>query len=250
VKTPPDTDIEPILSIVIPAHNEERRLPATLDRIVSHLSGASFPWEIIVIDDGSRDRTAEIVRSAHPDVRLSSNPLRLGKGSAIRKGVFEARGRYIVFMDADLSVPLVHLEPMLAILRQGVPVVIGSRRAPGSKIVVHQPLIREKLGQFFNIVIRLLGLSSFHDTQCGFKGFHRETARRIFSLQKTGRFAFDVEVLHIAAHHGFEIRELPVQWFNSRETKVIPLLDPFLMLVDIIRIRLQSWQGKYRPLQK
>lgn len=238
----------PKLSIIIPAHNEERRLPATLQALREHCDDLETSFgtcEIIIVDDGSRDATATIAGTT-PGIRLIKNERNRGKGYSIRQGSEVACGEFLVFMDADLSVPLRFLGDMITLLQSGNDIVIGSRRITGAEIVVHQPFIREKLGQLFNIAIRFLGLSSFHDTQCGFKGFSREAARVVFAAQRTERFAFDVELLYIARQHGFRIAELAVEWFNSRETKVVTLLDPARMFLDVLRIRLNSWRGCYR----
>jgi len=233
------------VSFIIPARNEEKRLPTTLAQLIGLAEQAEWACEILVVDDGSTDQTRAIARQASPLVKVLLNETNIGKGASVRKGVLEASGDLIIFMDADMSVPSTFIAPMISLLRQGSDMVIGSRRTSGAAIVVHQPWLREKLGQVFNMFIRSLMLSSFSDTQCGFKGFRRAAAREIFTRQRTTKFAFDIELVHIAQKRGLSIMELPVKWYNSPETKVKPVIDPFLMLVDLIKIRFFSWFGKY-----
>ncbi|MBN2385163.1 glycosyltransferase family 2 protein [bacterium] len=233
------------ISIIIPARNEEKRLPSTLDKLRDYASASSSNHEILVVDDGSTDRTRSIAQQYAPLVKVLLNEQNVGKGASVKKGVFAASGELIIFMDADMSVPIEFLEPMVQALDGGFDLVIGSRRTSGAAIVVHQPWLREKLGQLFNLFIRLLQLSTISDTQCGFKGFKRQAALEIFKRQTTGKFAFDIELIHIAQKHDLSIKELPVNWFNSPETKVTPLIDPFLMLLDLLKIRFNSWRGSY-----
>lgn len=239
-----------LISLVIPAYNEENRLPRTLEILLGQLEQKEYEAEIIIVDDGSTDNTKGLTKAYGKKVRVLHNTINQGKGYSVRRGMLEAKGQYIIFMDADLSVPPKYIDDMLSILRNSADVVIGTRRAEGASIEVHQPFLREKLGQLFNMVIRILGLSKFHDTQCGFKGFTRQAAQEIFSKQKTAGFAFDVEILTIATQSQFNIVELPVLWYNSAETKVVPLRDPALMLFDIIRIRLYLWLKQYSREKK
>jgi len=238
------------ISIVIPAYNEEKRLPSTLDRIVEYLDQSRFAFsEILVVDDGSRDATAaqttEFARR-HPCVRLLQNPGNRGKGYSVRHGMLEAAGDWALFTDADLSSPIEELEKLMAAVESsGSQIAIGSRAIDRSLVGVHQPLFREYAGRFFNLVMRLVTGLAFHDTQCGFKLFQREAAREIFSRQQLLRFGFDAEVLFIAKSLGYRAVEVPVRWNDVAGSKVGTLagLNGF---VDLLRIRRNQWAGCYK----
>jgi glycosyltransferase involved in cell wall biosynthesis len=239
------------ISILIPAYNEEKRLPTTLDRVFAYLRGAKFDWvEIIVVDDGSSDATVAVAthkaaQSEFP-LRVLRNPGNRGKGYSVRHGMLEAKGDWLLFSDADLSAPIEELDKLLkAVESQGARVAIGSRALDRSLIGVHQPLFREYAGRFFNLVMRLATGLPFVDTQCGFKLFEREAAREIFRRQLLDRFGFDVEVLLIAKLLGYKTVEIPVRWDNVEGSKVgmFSGLDGF---VDLWRVRRNQWSGKYR----
>lgn len=236
----------PNVSIVIPAHNEIHRLPKTLAKLSDFLTSFSLKTEIIIVNDGSDDGTLNLLQNWKPQLKIINNNTRQGKGKSVKKGILAAHGDYVFFMDADMSVPISYLEHALKELQNKNDVVIGSRRISGASIVVHQSFLREKLGQSFNIIIKLLRLTDFNDTQCGFKGFKKNAAEKIFSNQRTEKFAFDVEILYLANLFGYKIKEIPIKWYNSAESKVIPILDPFLMLIDILKIRFYSWFGFYQ----
>jgi dolichyl-phosphate beta-glucosyltransferase len=238
------------ISVVIPAYNEEKRLPSTLNRVVEYLDGRHFAFaEILVVDDGSQDGTVAAVSgfaASHPCVRLLRNPGNRGKGYSVRHGMLEARGEWALFTDADLSSPIEEIEKLIeAAERNHAPLAIGSRALDRSLVGVHQPLFREYAGRFFNLVMRVVTGLPFHDTQCGFKLFQKEAARRIFSLQRLERFGFDAEVLYIAALLGFRAVEVPVRWNDVTGSKVGTLqgLNGF---VDLARIRLNHWTGQYK----
>jgi dolichyl-phosphate beta-glucosyltransferase len=229
------------LSILIPAYNEERRLPQTLDRILEWAGRQSFAFqELIVVDDGSRDATASVVEKigdAHPNVRLLRNPGNRGKGYAIRHGMLEAHGQWILYTDADLSTPIAELATLhAAALGQQADVAIGSRALNRALVEVHQPAFREYSGRFFNLVMRAATGLQFRDTQCGFKLFRSEAAKRIFPLQKQDGFSFDVEDLVIAKKLGLRAIEVPVRWSNVEGTKV-RLSQGLKSFTDLLQIR-------------
>jgi len=248
----------PYLSIVVPAYNEERRLPGTLKAILEYLARQSYPAEVIVVDDGSEDRTAAVVEALmpdHPELRLIRNDHR-GKGYTVRTGMLAAQGQYVLFSDADLATPIVEVEKLLGYLEQGYDVAIGSREGLGA-VRYHEPWYRHFMGRVFNLLVRLLAVSGFQDTQCGFKAFRGPVAHDLFNqvqlygakagLVKGGAVTgFDVEVLFLAQKLGYRIREVPVQWFYGENTKVNPLRDSIRMFKDVLQVRLNDWMGKYR----
>jgi dolichyl-phosphate beta-glucosyltransferase len=237
------------LSIVIPAYNEETRLPSSLDQVLSYVGGRYGFVEVLVVDDGSRDGTVDCVHKyaqTHPSVRLLQNPGNRGKGYAVRHGMLEATGEWILFTDADLSSPISEIDRLFeAAVREGAQIAIGSRALDRSLIGVHQPASREYAGRVFNFVMRLITGLPFLDTQCGFKLYNSVAARRIFSKQQLEGFGFDVEDLFIAKLLGLKVVEVPVRWNNVEGTKVSLMngLDSFL---DPLRVRSFQLQGKYR----
>jgi dolichyl-phosphate beta-glucosyltransferase len=241
----------PELSIVIPAFNEELRLPATLERIVAYLKNSHRDAEILVVDDGSKDRTAAVAESFHgkiPTLRVVPNGVNRGKGYSVRHGVQEARGRIVLFTDADLSAPIEEADKLVDALQQ-MDVAIGSRAVNRSLITVHESPFREFAGIIFNRIVRLILRLPFVDTQCGFKAFVRERCQIIFEQQTIERFGFDPELLYLARHHGLRAVEIPVRWGHSPATKVNMLRDSLQMFVDVFVIRWNSVRGRY-PRQK
>lgn len=229
------------LSIVVPAYNEESRLPETLDRVLDWLNQGSFQFqEVIVVDDGSRDRTASLVEEygkKHPSVRLLRNPGNRGKGYAVRHGMLEARGEWILSSDADLSTPIDEIRKLqAAAAERNAVIAIGSRALDRSLVEVHQPAFREYSGRFFNIVMRLVTGLRFRDTQCGFKLFRADAARAVFSRQKQDGFSFDVEDLVIAEKLGLRVIDVPVRWRNAEGTKV-SFAQGLKTFADLVRIR-------------
>ena len=229
----------PQLSIVIPAYNEARRLPATLLRIEEYLRSRSLDAEVIVVDDGSQDGTANAVRAhaAHwPSLQLISPGRNAGKGRAVQLGMAAATGRWRVFTDADLSVPIDDLDKLLLPLRDGVAVAIASRALKASEVQVHQPWYRETMGKVFNRLVRLLIMRGIRDTQCGFKGFSAEAAAKLFPPLQTRGFGFDVEVLYRARLAGFKIAEVPTRWINSPQSRLHPIRHSLAMFLELLAI--------------
>jgi len=237
----------PELSIVIPAFNEELRLPATLERIAAYLQGSRREVEVLVVDDGSRDGTAAVAESFRSKIltlRVVPNGVNRGKGYSVRHGVQEARGRIVLFTDADLSAPIEEADKLVDAL-QHMDVAIGSRAVNRSLITVHESPFREFAGIIFNKIVRLILWLPFVDTQCGFKAFVRERCGIIFEQQTIERFGFDPELLYLARHHGLRAVEIPVRWGHSPATKVNMLRDSLQMFLDVFVIRWNSLRGRY-----
>ncbi len=237
------------LSIVIPAYNEERRLPATLDVIFQWLDGSPYSdAEVLVVDDGSTDATAAVVENragSEPRLLLVQNPGNRGKGFAIRHGMLQAKGEWILFSDADLSAPIDELPKLLAAAQEkSAAIAIGSRALDRTLIGVHQSQWREMSGIVFNRIMRLITGLPFSDTQCGFKLFRRDAARRVFPLQRLDGFSFDVEDLFVAHTLGIPTIEVPVRWNNVEGTKV-GLMQGLASFLDLLRIRWNWLQGHY-----
>ena len=236
-------DNRPFLSIVIPCYNEETRLPPTLVRMQAYLAEQSYSSEIIVVDNASADRTQEVARAAGVEVIEEH---RRGKGAAVRTGMLAARGEYVLFSDADLSTPIEEVEKLLAALRGGAIVAVGSRALPESNITVHQPWYRELVGRLGNLLVRLLAVHGLADTQCGFKLFPREIAQRLFGAQRMTGIAFDMEVLFLAQRGKLKIAEVPVTWVDSPDSRISRVRDGLDALKDLLRIRWNWLLGRYR----
>ena len=240
---------EPFLSIIIPAHNEEGRLPRALEQIDRFLRAWDRSAEVIVVENGSTDRTAEVAEAFardHPYVRLIREPRR-GKGLAVRRGMLAARGRYRYICDADLSTPIEEVVKFLPPQLDGFDIAIGSREAPGARRI-GEPLYRHVIGRVFNAIVRFLALPDFQDTQCGFKMFRAEVAEDLFRVQQLDGMSFDVEVLFIARQRGYRIVEVPVTWYFNPESRVRLFRDSLNMFRDLFRIRWNAWKGRYaRP---
>ena len=237
------------LSIVIPAYNEEFRLPKTLDAIFAWLGPRPSSSEVIVVDDGSSDRTREIVaalQERHPSLRLVPNGQNRGKGYSVRHGMLEARGEIILFSDADLSTPIEEADKLLTSMREGgYDIAIGSRAVDRSLIEVHQSAGREQAGILFNQLVRWIVGIEFSDTQCGFKAFRRERSRIIFEQQRVERFGFDPEILFLAQRHGLRVAEVPVRWRHDAATKVNVVADGTQMFLELLGIRWNALRGRY-----
>jgi len=233
------------ISIVIPAYNEEKRLPATLVKLRDYLSRAKWDFaEVVVVDDGSRDATAKVAREA--GVRVLENPGNRGKGYTVRHGMLEARGEWVLYSDADLSAPIEEVEKLwAATAKAGAQVAIGSRALDRSLVGVHQPRMRELVGRAFNVIMRMTTGLPFSDTQCGFKLFEGRAAKEIFGRQQLEGFGFDVEVLYIAQRLGYRSIEVPVRWDNVEGTKV-SALNGARAFWDLAMVRWHQLAGRYR----
>jgi dolichyl-phosphate beta-glucosyltransferase len=228
-----------MLSIVIPAYNEEKRLEATLKSIKKHMKGT---YEIIVVDDGSTDKTSEIALKNH--VTLVKNHKNKGKGFSVKRGFLEAKYEYVLFSDADMATPIEEVDNMINTIKHA-DIVMASRNLKDSKILTKQPYYRIVLGKIFPLIVRLLLLPGIKDTQCGFKLYRKEVAKSIALVQKMNGFAFDVEQLYIAKRKGCVIKEVPVQWIDQKGSKVDPIKDSIRMLRDIIKIKMNAIKGIY-----
>ncbi|MGC8856886.1 MAG: dolichyl-phosphate beta-glucosyltransferase [Anaerolineae bacterium] len=236
----------PFLSIIIPAYNEEQRLPHTLAQVLNYLSQQNYPAEVLVIENGSTDRTLEIAQNiaqSHPNIRAIHESTR-GKGQAIRRGVQESRGQYLFLCDADLSMPIEELSKFLPPVLNDFDIAIASREAPGA-VRHNEPYYRHLTGRIFNAFIRLLVLPGLQDTQCGFKCFRSEVAREVFRYQTLSGWAFDVEILAIAHQRGYRIIEIPIHWYYIPGSKISILRDSWRMFLDLLIIRKNMRSGRY-----
>ena len=237
----------PLLSVVIPAFNESARIIDTLDELAGYLDVQEYASEVLVVDDGSVDDTAGLVRqwaADRSDTFVISIP-HAGKGWAVRAGMLAARGSYRFMCDADLAMPVHWIGTFIERMESGLDIVIGSREAAGARRF-DEPAYRHVMGRVFNWVVRLLAVSGFQDTQCGFKCFRAEAADELFRLQRTRGMGFDVEILFLAVKKGLSIEEMPIDWYHQAVSKVRPGADTIDMLKDTIIIRLRDLTRKYR----
>jgi dolichyl-phosphate beta-glucosyltransferase len=240
----------PFLSIVVPAYNEEARLGASLAKIASYLESSGLDAEVLVVDDGSKDNTADVAAKALSGLngRVVKNGENRGKGYSVRHGVLEARARFVLLTDADLSTPIEEHAKLAAVIRdRDLDVVIGSRALPGSDVQVRQAWHRQTMGRTFNKIIRALTGLPFRDTQCGFKLLDRERVKPVFEKMVVDRFAFDVELLFLCERFGLSVADVPVIWRDAPGSKVSILRDPLNMIVDVLRVRWRFRRGLYNP---
>ncbi|PIN80794.1 glycosyl transferase [Candidatus Woesearchaeota archaeon CG10_big_fil_rev_8_21_14_0_10_34_8] len=231
------------LSIVIPAYNEEKRIKASLEKIIAYMKKERYDYEIIVINDGSTDKTKEVVLEFN-NVTVLDNPNNKGKGYSVRGGFLYAKGDWILFSDADLSTPIEELETCFRYIKE-YEVIIASRNLPMSKIVVKQPLLRSNLGKIFPFFVRLLLLPGIHDSQCGFKLFSNKAAKAVAEKQKIEGFCFDAEQMFIAKKLRYKIKEIPVTWANDERSKVRIIKDSLKMFFDLFKVRINALNGAY-----
>jgi len=242
---------KPFLSIIIPAYNESERLPLTLVDMDKRLGAVKYSYEIIVVNDGSTDNTAEIVKKmavAIKNLKLIDNRVNQGKGGVVKQGMLLAKGEYRLFTDADNSVSIDHFDKMIPYLSgeegEAYDVVIGSRAVKGSKLEPPQPFYRQILGKVGNLQIQILNVPGVWDTQCGFKVFSERSAEKIFSISKINGWGFDIEALALARHFGYKIKEIPVLWVNNTQSKV--KLSAYLKtFVENVKIRWWIIAGAY-----
>lgn len=239
----------PDLSIVIPAYNEEERLPETFKRIASYLEKSPVSSEIVLVDDGSTDQTVKLAEKLARELSLRlvvlKNPRNQGKGAALKKGMLAASGRAVLFTDADLSIPIEELQKFLPCLGD-FQVVIGSRKIKGAQILVRQPLYREFMGKVYSWLARVLVAPAISDFTCGFKLFTRDVAQRLFSCQRISNWSFDAEILFLAKKFGYKIKEVPVVWVHSPETKVRLWRDVFGSFWGLLKIIWNNFLGRYK----
>lgn len=237
------------ISIIIPAYNEENRIKNTLLSIQDYISSNKINAEIIVVNDGSKDSTVEVVKSYQnkiPNLQIIDLGKNCGKGAAVKQGVIKSRGKLILFTDADNSTPIEELEKLQkSLMTNNAQIAIGSRYLQDSSVKIKQPKYRIFIGRAGNLLIRMFLIDGLRDTQCGFKLFTSDAAKNIFQFQKVSRFGFDMEALVVAGHLGYKIVEVPVSWFNSAESRVRPIKDALITLKDLVYIKLNIWSGRY-----
>jgi dolichyl-phosphate beta-glucosyltransferase len=237
------------LSVVVPAYNESARIRPTIEKLNSYLKDSFSNFEIIVVDDGSSDNTSSIVKNLSQkleNLRLVQYSANTGKGYAIKKGVLASVGELLLTCDADQSAPIEELEKLLPFIRKGCDIAVGSRGLHESDIQVRQPWYRERMGKIFNIFVRTLVFTGILDTQCGFKLFKGDVARKLFEKSRIKGFSFDVEILFLAKMADYKIKEVPIKWINSPSSKVRLITDPLKMFFDLLRIRTYWIFSKYK----
>jgi dolichyl-phosphate beta-glucosyltransferase len=242
----PESTATCFLSIIIPAYNEETRLPKSLPQVIDFARQQDYPVEVIVVDDGSTDRTADIVRdlqSEAPFVRLLQVE-HGGKGHAVKAGMLEAGGEYLFLCDSDLSMPIEEVVKFVPPALNGYDVAIASREIEGARRY-HEPAYRHLMGRVFNLIVRLLAVHGIQDTQAGFKCFRRQAARQLFPLQTIKGWGFDVEILFVAQRSGMQIVEVPINWYYANRSQVKPIQDTYNMLREVLKVRLNAVQGRY-----
>jgi glycosyltransferase involved in cell wall biosynthesis len=236
----------PLLSIIIPAYNEQERLPASLDAVAAFVEAQPYPVEVIVVDNNSRDQTAAI-GSAYaarcPCFSLLSEPSQ-GKGAAVRTGMLAGRGEYLFMCDADFSMPVEEIARFMPPALDGYDVAIASREVPGARRY-NEPEYRHLMGRVFNFIVRTLAIPKIQDTQCGFKVFRREVAHEIFPLTTIDGWGFDVEALFIARRRGYRLVEVPINWYYKPQSRIHPIRNSVSMLIEVLRVRLNGWRGRY-----
>jgi|SRR3989344_5286914 len=236
-----------LLSIIIPLFNEESRVEKAVSELEKYLSIQDFSTQVIFVDDGSTDKTVRKIKELKPkfDFEIISYRPNKGKGHAIKQGVAEAKGSYLLFCDVDMSTPLNEFNKFLPLVKKKIPVVIGTRKAAGAKIIKRQPFLRQKMGEVFTMLSNILLRSSVSDFTCGFKCFSRGAAEKIFSFSTINRWSYDSEILFLANKLGFKIIEVPVVWKNDSRTKVNLFKDIIESFTDLLKIRLNDRAGHY-----
>ena len=242
-------DQQPLLSLIIPAYNEGKRLPQTLPQIIDFVESQAYPIEVIIVNNNSSDDTRQIAAEfagRHAFIRALDEP-RQGKGAAVRTGMLAARGEYLFMADADLSMPISEVSKFLPPLLDDYDVAMASREVEGA-VRYDEPAYRHFMGRVFNLAVKLLAVPGFQDTQCGFKCFRRQVALDVLPFQSIDGWAFDVELLFIARRRGYKIVEVPISWYYRANSRISPISDAIDMLREVLRIRLNGRRGQYdRP---
>ena len=240
---------QPTHTIVIPAYNESERLASSIPKVQEYVRSRGLQAEVIVVNDGSRDDTAEVVRrfaAGDPMIVLVENPGNRGKGYSVRNGMLHARGAVALFTDADLSSPITEADKLFAVLADGVDVAIGSRWLQRELQTERQPLLRQMYGRLFNLGLRIVLGLGYKDTQCGFKAFSRCAIDTIFPRQQIERWGFDPELLFLAKKFRLKSTEVAVEWAHDHRSKINPLRDGLRMGSEVLKIRWNDWMGRYR----
>lgn len=238
-----------LLTIVIPAYNEERSIGNTLEEVAGYLMKKKIPYEVIIVDDGSKDRTVENAgarSNLFNNFKILKNIANKGKGYSVKRGVLSAEGDYILFMDADNSTSIYEFDKFLPYLKDGYDAVIASRRLKSSNVEEPQPFLRAKMGEFYIFLARLILGLKLSDFNCGFKAYNTETTRRIFELQSMNDWSFDVELLFLVNKYGLKIKEVPVKWVHKSGSKVKPVKDAIISFISILKIRANNIKHKYQ----
>ena len=239
---------EYLLSLILPAYNEEKRLPECMEKVAGFVSSHKDPIEVILVENGSKYRTYEIgceYAEKYPWLKVLQEK-KPGKGNAVRRGMLEARGRYRMFADVDFSMPISEVDHFIPPALSDYQVAIGSREVPGA-VRYNEPPNRHFTGRVFNLIVRILAVPGIHDTQCGFKCFSAEAAETLFSVQRIDGWAFDAEVLFIAQHYGYKIIEVPVQWYYDGNSKINVIKDSVKIFRELLQIRQNYNSGLYNP---
>ena len=238
----------PKYSIVVPAYNERARILATLEAVIAAVRAQQWSVEVIVVNDGSTDETASLVKNfalTAPEVRLMENPGNRGKGYSVRSGLLHAQGEIVMFTDADLSAPIDEAQRLFDAIHAGADIAIGSRWLATSRQTHRQPLYRQFFGRCFNMLTRAVMRLPYADTQCGFKAFTRNAAQTVFQLQTIERWGFDPEILFIARKRGFRVQEVPVSWAHDARSRISYLRDGLQMLKELAIVRWNALTGRY-----
>ncbi len=243
VSSAPNSAATCFLSIIIPAYNEEDRLPNSVPQIIDFVRQQDYSAEIIVVDDGSIDQTANVVRGFQKAATFISllQVEHGGKGHAVKAGMLQARGEYLFLCDSDLSMPIEEVTKFLPPALDGFDIAIASREITGARRY-DEPAYRHLMGRIFNLIVRVLAVHSIQDTQAGFKCFRRETAHQLFPLQTIDGWGFDVEILFIAQRRGMQIVEVPINWYYEERSQIRPIQDTYNMLREVLKVRLNAWQ--------
>ena len=240
----------PRLAVIVPAYNEQDRISPTLARLDEYLGAQAYSWKVVVVSDGSKDRTNPIVTefaASHPGFELVDSQPNHGKGFVVRKGMLETEAEWLLFSDADLAAPIEEVEKLWKAVEKGVPIAIGSRPLKESNLEIRQPWYRETAGRAFNLAVQLFAVRGIKDTQCGFKLFRQDVARDVFKRCKLDGFGFDFEALMIARDLGYEIAEEPIRWSHQEGSKVTMVRDGLRMLSELVKLRLAGKKGRLRP---